>query len=221
MKSLLIGLVALAGFAALASQAWPGRNAPVKPVASKVGAIPGEEGSRVDYLKTAQEKGHDLAIFGAGCFWGVEAQFRGVGGVVATAVGFSGGHKDNVSYHQVCQGDTGHAEVVLVEFDPKKVTYEALVKRFFQIHDPTQVDRQGPDYGEQYRSAIFTFGDEQARISRHVMAELTKSNAYPKPIATEVTPATAFWKAEDYHQQYYEKKGYAPGTGICAVPDLG
>lgn len=179
--------------------------------------IPGEPATEVNILDEAKKRGHDVAMFGAGCFWGVEAQFRGTKGVYATAVGYSGGTKANATYHQVCNDETGHAEVVLVEFDPRVLPYRDLVNGFFGIHDPTEVNRQGPDWGSQYRSAIFTYGDEQAKTAAEAKAELDKSKEHSRPIATQIAPAGPFWMAEEYHQQYYEKKGYPPGKGVCAV----
>lgn len=186
---------------------------------SHTAGIPGKEGTKLEYLEKARAKGHDLAMFAAGCFWGVEADFRQVPGVIATAVGFSGGKKENVSYKEVCNGDTGHAEVVLVEFDPKKVTYEYLVRVFYENHDPTTVNRQGPDFGEQYRSAIFTFDDPQMAAAKAVTADLTAKKKYRSPIVTQIAPAGAFWMAEEYHQQYYEKKGIFHNA--CRLPGGG
>lgn len=151
------------------------------------------------------------AIFAAGCFWGVQYYFDQVPGVVKTTVGYSGGHTQNPSYEQVCTHTTGHAEATLIEFDPKKVTYETLVKQFFRMHDPTQLNRQGPDVGDSYRSAIFYFNDAQK-----AMAEKVKTQAQPQfkqPIVTEITKASEFYPAEDYHQKYTEKTGH----GFCHV----
>jgi peptide-methionine (S)-S-oxide reductase len=151
----------------------------------------------------------ERAIFGAGCFWGVEAAFRQLPGVVSTAVGYSGGHTDNPDYKQVCSGTTGHAEVVEVEYDPERVSYDRLLDTFWDEHDPTQVNRQGPDVGEQYRSAIFYRTPEQREAAERSKAERQASGRYRRPIATEITPAGTFWRAEDYHQQYLEKRGMA------------
>jgi peptide-methionine (S)-S-oxide reductase len=151
----------------------------------------------------------ERAIFGAGCFWGVEAAFRQLPGVVSTAVGYSGGHTDNPDYKQVCGGTTGHAEVVEVEYDPERVSYDRLLDTFWDEHDPTQVNRQGPDVGEQYRSAIFHLTPEQREAAERSKAERQASGRYRRPIATEITPAGTFWRAEDYHQQYLEKRGMA------------
>ena len=146
------------------------------------------------------------AIFGAGCFWGIEASFRKVDGVKTTSVGYSGGTKANPTYEEVCSGTTGHAEVVRVEFDPDVVTYESLLDVFWQIHDPTTMNRQGPDVGTQYRSAIFYLDEEQAAAARASKDAQDKSGRFRDPIVTEVTAASDYWMAEDYHQQYFEKQ---------------
>jgi peptide-methionine (S)-S-oxide reductase len=151
----------------------------------------------------------EKAIFGAGCFWGVEAAFRQVKGVVSTAVGYSGGATANPTYKDVCSDRTGHAEVVQVEYDPAQVSYEELLKVFWENHDPTQMNRQGPDFGTQYRSAIFYTTPEQEAAARASKAALEQSGRYRRPIATEITPAGEFYRAEEYHQQYLEKKGLA------------
>jgi peptide-methionine (S)-S-oxide reductase len=147
------------------------------------------------------------ATFGAGCFWGVEAAFRQVPGVVATAVGYLGGTLVNPTYHDVCTGRTGHAEVVEVQFDPSKVTYDQLLDVFWKNHDPTTLNRQGPDVGAQYRSAIFFHSPEQEKAALASKERLQTSGRFRRPIVTEVTPASTFYKAEDYHQQYLEKRG--------------
>ena len=151
----------------------------------------------------AQEK----ATFGAGCFWGVEARFSEIPGVLDTAVGYAGGNLEHPTYKEVCTDRTGHAEVVQVTFDPSRLTYETLLDTFFALHDPTQVNRQGPDWGSQYRTAIFAQTEEQARVAREKIAELNASGAYRQPIATQVQAAETFWKAEEYHQRYLEKRG--------------
>lgn len=151
----------------------------------------------------------ETATFAAGCFWGVEAAFRQVQGVRATAVGFMGGARDNPSYEDVCYRDTGHAEVVQVEFDPAQVSYEDLLDVFWDNHDPTQLNRQGPDIGDQYRTAIFVHSPEQERAANASKQRRDESGAYRRPIVTEITPAATFWKAEEYHQQYLEKRGLA------------
>lgn len=151
----------------------------------------------------AQEK----ATFGAGCFWGVEARFSEIPGVLDTAVGYAGGNLEHPTYKEVCTDRTGHAEVVQVTFDPSRLTYETLLDTFFALHDPTQVNRQGPDWGSQYRTVIFAQTEEQAKMAREKIAELNASGAYRQPIATQVQAAETFWKAEEYHQRYLEKRG--------------
>ncbi|HEY0162981.1 MAG TPA: peptide-methionine (S)-S-oxide reductase MsrA [Edaphobacter sp.] len=149
----------------------------------------------------------EKATFGAGCFWGVEAKFNEIIGVIDTAAGYEGGDLEHPTYKDVCTDRTGHAEVVQVTFDNSRISYESLLDAFFTMHDPTQVNRQGPDFGTQYRSVIFTDGEQQVREARAKIAELNASGTYRDPIATEVCPATTFWKAEEYHQRYLEKRG--------------
>lgn len=149
------------------------------------------------------------ATFGAGCFWGVEASCRQVPGVTATAVGYAGGRTEHPTYELVCTDRTGHAEVVEVEYDPEKVSYEELLDVFWSAHDPTQLNRQGLDVGRQYRSAIFFHDAEQERAARESKAKLEASGRYRRPIVTEITPASRFWRAEEYHQQYLEKRRLA------------
>jgi methionine-S-sulfoxide reductase len=152
------------------------------------------------------------AIFAAGCFWGVQYYFDQVPGVLKSLVGYTGGHTENPSYEAVCAHNTGHAEAVLLEFDPGVVSYETLCLQFFRMHDPTQLDRQGPDIGDQYRSAIFYFDDGQ-----RMMAEKVRQDCQPKfnePIVTEISVAVTFYEAEDYHQKYTEKTGH----GMCHIP---
>jgi peptide-methionine (S)-S-oxide reductase len=150
-----------------------------------------------------------IATFGAGCFWGVEAEFRRVEGVTATAVGYSGGNLKNPSYHDVCTDTTGHAEVVQVEYDPAVVSYDDLLNVFWENHDPTTLNRQGPDIGRQYRSAIFFHTPEQEAAARASKARLEESGRFRRPIVTQIEPAAEFWRAEEYHQQYLEKRGLA------------
>jgi len=154
----------------------------------------------------------EKALFGAGCFWGVEHFFREVPGVSAAVSGYAGGTIQNPTYKQVCSGATNHAEVVEVTFDPAKVSYGKLVDLFFKMHNPTTLNRQGPDIGTQYRSVIFANSPEQARAAKAKIAELTAAGTFKKPIVTTVEDAVPFWPAEDYHQRYFEKHG-----GSCHV----
>src|ERR1700676_326029 len=151
----------------------------------------------------------EKATFGAGCFWGVEAAFRQIKGVKATAVGYMGGKLNDPTYQDVCTDRTGHAEVVQVEYDPSEVSYEELLRVFWDNHDPTTLNRQGPDTGTQYRSVIFYHTAEQETPAKASQDALTKSGRYKRPIVTEITARPEFWKAEDYHQQYLEKRGLA------------
>ena len=147
------------------------------------------------------------ATFAAGCFWGVEDAFRQVKGVTATEVGYTGGAKDSPTYKEVCTGRTGHAEAVKVTYDPDTVTYENLLDVFWSNHDPTQLNRQGPDFGTQYRTEIFVLDDEQKQAAVSSKQELEASGRFRKPIVTAISPASTFWRAEEYHQQYFEKQG--------------
>ena len=151
----------------------------------------------------------DKATFGAGCFWGVEETFQRVPGVIDTAVGYSGGKTPNPTYKDDCTDETGHAEVVQVTFDPAKVSYEQLLDVFWHAHDPTQVNRQGPDFGTQYRTAIFFHSPEQEAAAKKSRAALEASGKFKRPIATEITPANTFYRAEEYHQKYLQKRGVA------------
>jgi peptide-methionine (S)-S-oxide reductase len=154
------------------------------------------------------------ATFAAGCFWGVEDAFRQVKGVTSTAVGYIGGHTQNPTYKEVCTNSTGHAEAVEVEFDPNQVSYKELLAVFFQSHDPTQLNRQGPDYGTQYRSAIFFHDALQEAEARETVAALGKSGAFQRPIVTQIAAAPEFYRAEEYHQKYFEKQG----VRACHLP---
>src|SRR6202171_1702438 len=147
------------------------------------------------------------ATFAAGCFWGVEAAFRQVPGVRSTAVGYSGGTLEAPTYADVCNGHTGHAEVVEVDFDPARVSYNALLDVFWENHDPTTLNRQGPDVGEQYRSAVFFHSPEQEAAATAVKGRLEEEGGFRRPIVTEISPASRFWRAEEYHQRYFEKHG--------------
>ncbi|HIJ87699.1 MAG TPA: peptide-methionine (S)-S-oxide reductase MsrA [Desulfuromonadales bacterium] len=150
---------------------------------------------------------NEIATFAAGCFWGVEDAFLAQRGVIATRVGYCGGRTDNPTYHDVCSHDTGHAEAVEVTFDPHQVSYNDLLKLFWECHDPTQVNRQGPDFGEQYRSVIFCHSDEQFSSASASRDELAASNRLRRSIATHIVPAAFFWEAEAYHQKYHQKNG--------------
>ncbi|MDP3954484.1 MAG: peptide-methionine (S)-S-oxide reductase MsrA [bacterium] len=149
----------------------------------------------------------DTATFGAGCFWGVEADFDKIPGVISTEVGYSGGTADNPTYEQVCGGDTGHAESVKVEYDPSVVPYEKLLEEFWGMHDPTTADRQGPDVGSQYRSVIFYHTPEQKESAEKSREEMDASGKFDGPIVTQIVPAVPFYPAEEYHQKYFEKTG--------------
>lgn len=149
----------------------------------------------------------EKATFGAGCFWGVEAAFRETEGVLATAVGYEGGHTQDPTYQDVCTDLTGHAEVVEVEYDPQKVTYEQLLQVFWENHDPTQLNRQGPDVGTQYRSAVFYHSPAQEAAAQSSKSALESSGKLRRPVVTEIIPAQTFYRAEEYHQQYLEKRG--------------
>jgi len=158
----------------------------------------------------------ELATFGGGCFWCIEAAMKELDGVVEATSGYAGGHVEDPGYKEVCRGTTGHAEVVQVEYDPDRIGFEDLLKVFFTIHDPTQLNRQGPDVGSQYRSAIFTHDDRQAELARSFVEELEREGATGSyendEIVTEIEPLDRFWVAEEYHQDYYEKN---PGDRYC------
>ncbi len=147
------------------------------------------------------------ATFAAGCFWGVEARFAALPGVTSTEVGYTGGTTPDPTYEQVCRHGTGHAEAVRLEYDPTSVTYEELLAAFFAMHDPTTKDRQGPDRGSQYRSAVFTSTPEQEAAAREAVRRLTEEKRYRRPIVTEIAPAGPWWRAEEYHQKYFAKHG--------------
>ena len=147
----------------------------------------------------------DRATFAAGCFWGVEELYRTLDGVIETAVGYMGGTTENPNYKEVCSGETGHAEVVDLKFDPALISYEQLLEKFWAKHNPTTLNRQGPDLGTQYRSAIFYHNDEQRKLAEQSKAKLDAADKYDEPVVTEITPAETFWRAEEYHQQYVLK----------------
>jgi peptide-methionine (S)-S-oxide reductase len=154
-----------------------------------------------------------IATFAAGCFWGVEAAFRELPGVEEAVSGYTGGHTENPTYRQVCGHGTGHAEAVEVIYDPQRVTYDQLLDLFWQIHDPTQLNRQGPDVGDQYRSAIFTHGPEQEQAA--IASRDREQKKHSRPIVTQIAPAPRFWPAEEYHQRYFEKNG---GAACHVIP---
>lgn len=149
----------------------------------------------------------EKAIFAAGCFWGVESSFSSLPGVVSTRVGYTGGHADNPTYRDVCGGNTGHAEALEITFDPSITSYRQLLEHFWQMHDPTQLNRQGPDFGTQYRSAIFYLSEQQRQQAEESLRRLEQSGRLKAPIATEISAATTFWEAEEYHQKYHLKHG--------------
>jgi len=182
--------------------------------APKDSATAPAEQNNTDTSNTNEGKNMQKAMFGAGCFWGVEALFREVPGVTEVYSGYSGGTYDKPTYKIVCAGVTGHAEVVEVTYDPEKVSYETLLDTFWKCHDPTQVMRQGPDVGSQYRTAIFYYTDEQKAAAEKSKAALDATGELGAPIATEISPAKTFWKAEEYHQRYLEKHGIVN----CHIP---
>ncbi len=151
----------------------------------------------------------EKATFGAGCFWGVQTTFDQIPGVIETAVGYEGGELKNPTYRQVCTDRTGHAEVLEISFDPERISYQNLLDVFFSAHNPTQLNRQGPDHGTQYRSVIFYHSPQQQQAATETIARLTAARKFTQPIVTQVVPAAAFWPAEEYHQKYLEKRGMA------------
>jgi peptide-methionine (S)-S-oxide reductase len=155
-----------------------------------------------------------FAVFGAGCFWGVESAFRAVEGVVDVAVGYAGGTVSKPNYRTVCTGKTGHAEVVQVEYDPARVSFERLLEVFWQIHDPTTLNRQGPDVGTQYRSIIFYSDEHEHNAAEDSKRRLDESGKLGRRVVTQIVPAAEFYRAEEYHQRYYERMGIAPTCGI-------
>ena len=156
-----------------------------------------------------------FAVFGAGCFWGVESAFREVPGVVDVAVGYAGGTVSKPSYRMVCTGKTRHAEVVQVEYDPAQVSFEQLVELFWRIHDPTTLNRQGPDVGTQYRSVIFYSDEDERKVAEESKRRLDESGKLRRPVVTQIVPAAEFYRAEEYHQRYYERMSIAPA---CHIP---
>jgi len=182
----------------------PGPEQCQKADARPLGSVRAEP--RPSTKQPAQSAKYEKATFAAGCFWGVEASFRAVEGVVATQVGYTGGRRANPTYTQVCTDKTGHAEAVEVTYDPEKVSFERLLDLFWKIHDPTTLNRQGPDVGRQYRSAIFYHSPEQKTLAQASMQNLEKARAFNRPIVTQILPAPKFYRAEEYHQRYLEKQ---------------
>lgn len=211
--------ITLVIFIALLVTCLAGCSEKISPAASAssgdLGATPQFTGGDMPMADGVENESLQQAMFGAGCFWGVEATFRKVPGVVDAAVGYAGGTTDNPTYKDVCADKTGHAEVVHLTFDPAKVTYEQLLAIFFKMHDPTQLNRQGPDIGDQYRSAVFTYSPAQAAAARDTIDQLTRDGRFKRPIVTRVEAAGTFWRAEDYHQRYLEKRG----LDNCHVPE--
>ncbi len=188
--------------------------------AAPVGAAAPLPAPAVD-IPAASVKGPQTAVFAGGCFWGVEAVFRHVKGVTRAVSGYAGGMIQHPSYEQVGSGRTGHAESVEITFDPKQISYGQLLAIFFSVaHDPTQLDRQGPDVGTQYRSAIFYVNDEQKKVAEAYVAQLGQAKAFGKPIVTEVAPLPAFWPAEDYHQNYVALHPWQPYVAYNDLPKL-
>ena len=160
------------------------------------------------------------ATFGAGCFWCVEAVFQQLDGVQSVASGYSGGHVDNPTYKQVCNGNTGHAEVIQITYNPQEISFAELLEAFWSSHDPTTLNRQGADVGTQYRSVIYYHNNEQKELAEKFKKELTASNAFSNPVVTEISPFTKFYKAEDYHQNYYNQNGDQPYCRMVIAPKL-
>ncbi len=192
---------------AAASVALIGKTTPIPPAAVPPPVNAPSSLPTIAKEPQTKDKVMKKATFGAGCFWGVEATFRKIPGVIDTAVGYAGGHTENPTYKDVCTDQTGHAEVVQVEYDPSKVTYTQLLDIFWKSHDPTQVNRQGPDYGTQYRTVIFYHDDEQKAEAEAAKQKLDASGKLSRPVATQIVPAGPFYRAEDYHQRYLEKRG--------------
>ena len=211
-KVVSITYILLAGLIAAVSQATPGNANPERKPPMTAQSDPNTAFTAKTDPNTAE------ATFAAGCFWGVEHFFAEVPGVLSTQVGYMGGTTKNPTYQEVCRGDTNHAEVVHLRYDPNQVSFETLVKLFFKMHDPTTRNRQGPDVGSQYRSAVFFHTDDQKQTARGVLRKLTADRAYKGRIVTQVAPAAPFWKAEDYHQQYFKKNpGRSCHTNFCPI----
>jgi peptide-methionine (S)-S-oxide reductase len=171
-------------------------------------------------INTSDRTKYDTATFGAGCFWCVEAQFQMLNGVISVASGYSGGAVKNPSYKEVCNGTTGHAEVCQIVFDPSIITYDEMLAAFWQTHDPTQLNRQGNDIGTQYRSVIYYHNDAQKQLAEKYKADLNKEGAYDKPVVTEISAFSVFYKAEDYHQNYFNENGEQPYCQFVVQPKV-
>lgn len=176
--------------------------------------------SKAENEASQSRQQYPTATFAGGCFWGTEYVYSQVPGVKGTRVGFMGGRTDNPSYKQICYTDTNHAEVVQLRYNPETISYEKLVKVFFKIHDPTTLNRQGPDVGTQYRSAIFYHDEQQKQIAEKVKAAFDTSGEFKDPIVTEIAPAKEFWKAEDYHQDYFEKNPNHPACHMVNMKEI-
>jgi len=195
------------GFLLASSAAFSAPNPPIPPPSTDV--------------SLAKQAGKETAVFAGGCFWGVQSVFQRVKGVVATTAGYSGGSEKTATYRQVVTETTGHAESVEVVYDPSKITYGQLLRIYFSVaHDPTQLNRQGPDVGTSYRSAIFYENEEQKRLANAYIAQLDSQKVFPKPIVTEVTPLKAFYRAEDYHQDYAYHNPDQPYIQVCDRPKI-
>jgi peptide-methionine (S)-S-oxide reductase len=180
-----------------------------------------ENTTRTDATQTGEQaSGLETATLGGGCFWCIEPIFDNLRGVVSVTPGYAGGHVANPSYQQVCAGNTGHAEVAQIVFDPNEVSYSDLLHIFFATHDPTTLNRQGADVGEQYRSVILPHNDEQRRIAEQVIHEVTEQRLYDRPIVTKIEPLTAFYPAEDYHRQYFANHPEAPYCSVVIAPKV-
>lgn len=207
MKLFALGLLGAAVAIAIGATSARTPQEPTMIVGNRPGDI-GKFGEPADLVKAAKARGHEVATYGGGCFWGIESRFRKTPGVIATAVGYIGGHVDSPTYQEVCLKTTGHAEAILVEYDPKVISHLDLTRRFFGYHNPTQLNRQGPDIGPNYRSHIFTYGPDQEKNVKAVIAEIDASGKWNGKVVTQVSPAVVFWMAEEYHQQYNEKNGF-------------
>jgi peptide-methionine (S)-S-oxide reductase len=213
IKATVIAGAALAGLGFWAALGATSPASPSLHAANDGAKVGNDPGGLFDGGPLKPHAGNELAAFSGGCFWGTERLYRHVKGVVATAVGYTGGTVDHPTYEQVCTHTTGHAETVLIEFNPKVVSYLELVKTFWENHDPTTPDRQGPDEGNNYRSAIWTFNPEQLREA--LASKARRQKLEDAPITTQIAPIGTFWPAEEYHQQYDEKTG----NNTCPIPN--